>query len=277
MWITTLNPVLMRISALYGSLRIGKISGAGLLFLVLIFSGTVSLQAGTINELLSEGDSAYKDGNYQKAIELYSRVISSGYEGGELFFNLANSYYKNDNIAESILYYERAVRLIPHNKDVRYNLELARSRTVDRIEAPPRLFVWDWLDSIRDLFSPKALAMLVWLFALLMTATFAVKFVISNSTARKTLISLASVFAFLFLFSMSVLLLRISADHGDPEAIVMAEMVILYSAPDQSSVEVFSLHSGIKVTVIKELDNWYEVKLADSRQGWIPARVCAKI
>ena len=81
----------------------------------------------------------------------------------------------------------------------------------------------------------------------------------------------------LFVLALAFVALRIAADHGAPAAIVMAEEVSLHSAPDPTSLEVLSLHAGTKVTVVKELNNWREVRLADGRQGWMPAESCTTI
>ena len=54
-----------------------------------------------------EADSAYLNGNYSTAIELYENLLQKG-ESDELYYNLGNAYYKSDELAKAILNYERA-------------------------------------------------------------------------------------------------------------------------------------------------------------------------
>jgi SH3-like domain-containing protein len=64
--------------------------------------------------------------------------------------------------------------------------------------------------------------------------------------------------------------LRIAADHGPEQAVILADKVSLHSAPDETSQELLALHVGTTVTVVKRLEGWYEVRLTDGRQGWMP-------
>ena len=43
-------------------------------------------------------------------------------------------------MARAILNYERALRLDPSNKDIRFNLDLARSKTIDRVSERVEIF-----------------------------------------------------------------------------------------------------------------------------------------
>jgi SH3-like domain-containing protein len=39
----------------------------------------------------------------------------------------------------------------------------------------------------------------------------------------------------------------------------------------------FVIHEGTKVMVIREVDDWYEIKLADGKQGWMETEDFEKI
>ena len=53
-------------------------------------------------------------------------ILRTG-ESADIYYNLGNSYYKIGDIAKAILNYERALILKPANKDIRSNLEIAKS------------------------------------------------------------------------------------------------------------------------------------------------------
>jgi Tetratricopeptide repeat/Bacterial SH3 domain len=238
---------------------------------------SVQVYAGPLDDLAVEGDSAYKNGNYEEAIQVYNRILAAGYESGSLYYNLGNAYYKSGRLAESILYYKRAIRLMPQDKDVHYNLELAKSKTVDRIEAKPRLAVWNLLDSMRDFSSPRTTAIVALILASFAAIMFSIAMLIRNSLIKRIGRITSLVSAILFVAVLALVLLRVADDNGDPAGIVMVEKVTVHSAPDPTTMEVFSLHSGTHVTILKELDSWSEIRLDDGRQGWVISRSCEKI
>ena len=72
--------------------------------------------------LFEQGNALYNDGNYTEAIEKYQAILKQGKHSAELYFNLGNSYYKLNNIAPSIYYYEKALQLAPDDKDILNNI-----------------------------------------------------------------------------------------------------------------------------------------------------------
>ena len=96
------------------------------------------------------GDSAYSAGDYATAIDVYERLLADG-ESAVLYYNLGNAYYKEDEMAHAILNYERALRLAPSDKDIRFNLELARSKTIDRTSERIEIFFVRWFRSFASL------------------------------------------------------------------------------------------------------------------------------
>lgn len=244
--------------------------------ILLLFAGLVqnALADGSIDELARKGDTAYRDGDYLAAIDAYSRVLSAGYTSGPLLYNLGNAHFKAGHLGTSILYYERALRVMPHNRDVRYNLELAQSRTIDRIDPPPRLPIWNLLDGVRDFVAPKVTAIAAWIIALLAAISFTIQMLVRGAIMHKALRITSISFTVLFVITLSFVGLRIAANHGDPGAIVLAGEVDVHSAPDPTSLKTLTLHEGTKVIVVKELGEWSEVRLADGRQGWLPSTAC---
>ena len=88
-----------------------------------------------LTTLFDEGNSFYNNGNYEQAIEKYSSIIKSGYESSELYYNLGNSYYKLNDIANSIFYFEKSLLLDPNNLESKNNLSFANNMTIDSIRS----------------------------------------------------------------------------------------------------------------------------------------------
>lgn len=111
------------------------------------------------NVTKAEGDSAYIRNDYASAIQIYENLLKKG-EAAEVYYNLGNSYYKADDIARAILNYERALLLEPGNADIRANLEIARSKTIDKVIPVPEVFFVSWTKSLINCLSVDAWAKL---------------------------------------------------------------------------------------------------------------------
>ena len=105
-----------------------------------------------LTTLFDEGNSFYNNGNYEQAIEKYSSIIKSGYESSELYYNLGNSYYKLNDIANSIFYFEKSLLLDPNNLESKNNLSFANNMTIDRIETVPVNQIAKFISNLSTLF-----------------------------------------------------------------------------------------------------------------------------
>ena len=123
------------------------------------------------NVTKAEGDSAYIRNDYASAIQIYENLLKKG-EAAEVYYNLGNSYYKADDIAKAILNYERALLLEPGNADIRANLEIARSKTIDKVIPVPEVFFVSWTKSLINCLSVDAWAKLGIVFFVLLLVSF---------------------------------------------------------------------------------------------------------
>ena len=111
--------------------------------------GQVSAQ----ESLIAQANQSYAESNFETAVQLYDSVLTLGYESAGLYFNLGNAYFKLKDIPSAILYYEKAKKLDPNDEDIRFNLELANSRIIDKMEPLPEFFLRSWLRAVRDMLS----------------------------------------------------------------------------------------------------------------------------
>lgn len=107
----------------------------------------------TTDELWDMANTAYINGNFHSAAEVYEEILSRGVSSVKLYYNLANAYFKEDRIGKAILYYKRALRLAPGNDDIRHNLSVAEARTKDNIEDIPEFFFVTWMREARHTMS----------------------------------------------------------------------------------------------------------------------------
>ncbi len=229
------------------------------------------------DSLFTRANEHYINGEYEQAIEAYEKLADAGYAAPELFFNLGNAYYKSHKLAPAILNYERAHLLDPKNGDILYNLELARSLRVDRVETIPEVFFIRWFQGLTMLLSSNTWAMMA--LALFFTALLLLfVYIFSTRIAlRKTSFWVSIAFFILSVSAYTLSWAREKAITGNPEAIVMAPSLTAKSTPDESGNELFVVHEGLKVSVEDELDGWFEIKIPDGNKGWVRKEKIEKI
>ena len=192
-------------------------------------------------------------------------------EGYEIYYNLGNCYYKTDDIARAILNYERALLLSPGDNDVRYNLEMAKSKTIDKVTPKSEVFIVTWINSIRNIMSESAWSVFaISCFILFLLGTSAYIFG-KKVVLKKIGFSLAVIF---LLFTVAGnMFANAQKDRlvNRTGAIVMQPSVTVKSTPNESGTDLFVLHEGTKVYINDNtMKGWKEVSLEDGNRGWVP-------
>ena len=219
----------------------------------------------------AEGDSAYVKNDYASAIQIYEALLKEG-EAAEVYYNLGNSYYKTGDIAKAILNYERALLLQPGNGDIRANLEVARAKTVDKVEPIPEIFFVSWTKSLINSMSVDAWAVCgVVCFILLIASLYF--FIFSKQVVLKKASFICGI-----VFLIAVILANVFASEqkdslqNRDSAIVMSPSVTVRSTPSESGTSLFILHEGHKVTIKDaSMKGWKEIRIEDGKVGWVPS------
>jgi len=220
-------------------------------------------------EIWAEANNNYSQANYQSALDGFLKIEQSGYVSSALFYNTGNTYFKLKQIGKSILYYERALKLNPSDKDVITNLDLAREFTLDKIEEIPDFILKTWVDEINyslssDLWAYISLLLMAGIAVLILLFRFG-----PTSKARKTSFFGAMAAFLLCVFSVYAAWSQKHSYNLKNTAIIMKPVSTIKSSPDNSGNTLFILHEGTKVGLIEEIGQWKRVELADGRQGWV--------
>lgn len=261
------------ISEIDSNMKKGKKTPAGLaaIAILLCCSGSLFAQTGA-EGAWERGVEAYSASDYLTAIENWKSLSDAGYESAQLYYNLGNACFKNDDLAHSILYYERALKLNPSYGDAKYNLEYARSMVQDRIEAVPEFFLKTWTRSFSYLLPSNAWTALFLVFLATALAMGLMYLLSRRKGARKTGFILGIVFLLLSAGALSFAAGQKSDYLKQENAIVMRPVSTVRSSPDSySSKDLFVLHEGTKVKVLDRVGDWVNIELSDGRQGWARA------
>jgi tetratricopeptide (TPR) repeat protein len=243
----------------------------------IICAAILSISLMGQQELISSGDSAYKQELYTEAITQYETVLDKGYESAELYYNLGNAYFNINNLPAAILNYERAKVLAPGDADIEFNLKIANSMITDKIEAVPEIFyvrLWKSLRNSINLHSWTITSISVFALLLLCAGIF---FLSRNIFLRKMAFWSGAVFVFLSLAVFSMTYTKYDMQSKHMEAIVFDPTITVKSSPNQLGKDLFVIHEGTKVYIIEEINDWCNIGIANGSDGWLPASSIKRI
>lgn len=243
-----------------------KAKAFGFSFVLMILM-LMPLSANAITK--QNADDEYAKGNYQQAIKDYQEILKTGVSS-EIYYNLGNAYYRTDNITQALLAYERALQLSPGDNDIRFNLQYARSKTIDKITPETEMFFVTWYHSLVnftsvDRWANTAIVSIIMALLLILVFLFA-----PQMWARKSGFYGSAAFLLLFAFANLFAFQQKHELETKQGAIVIAPTVNVKKTPAASGTDVFVIHEGTRVDITdRGMKQWRGIKLADGREGWL--------
>jgi tetratricopeptide (TPR) repeat protein len=244
-----------------------KIFSTMVILLSLISVSHAKISEEEIPSLFRQTNSLYAQGKYTEAIEGYKAILQAGWESGPLYYNLANTYFKLNNLGRAILNYRKAWNLSPGDPEISKNLEYAREGLRDDIAALP-LPVWARSKRAVILQFPLGIWIgisaalyfltIAWLIAALLIRPFRKKssLIIKWLGGCLVISIVISVMAYSF--------------YRTPGAIILQPTVSVRYGPTEADAAAFKLHEGTEVRVVREKDGWLQIALPDGKSGWLP-------
>ena len=237
--------------------------------LIFILPILLCLQTFAKESLFKKANEEYKNQRYPTAISLYDSIISNNLESSELYYNLGNCYYKMQDWANAIWYYEKSL-ILKKNKTTLQNLELAKLNIQDKIEPLPKLFYKKWWQSSLNSFPIKT-----WqIFTLLSIWMGLILKIVNRFTNYKKTTTASYFFNSLALILIWITYSSHQEKYNKNEAIIFSSSVSVNSTPTEEIKNLFTLHAGTKIEIIGEEDDWINIKLTDGQDGWIKRSVC---
>lgn len=240
---------------------------------IIIFIYSISLLCPALaNDSInvkSKADSAYMNEKFHDAIKLYDRIEHKE-TSPEVCYNLGCCYYRLDNMAKSILWFERALLLSPGDKDVRSNLELARTKTIDKIIPQHEFILFSAFRSVVNMMSLQAWTYTSILLFVLFLVAVGVFFFSNTILMRKSAFFLSFVMLLMSVVGNVCANQQKNFALNRNKGIVMSPAVTVKSTPSESGNDLFVIHEGTRVEITdNSLKEWCEVKIADGKIGWI--------
>ncbi len=232
---------------------------------ILLLTNLISAQ-----NTFEQANNKYIAGEYEEALITYESILNSGSNlSKELLFNMGNTYFKLGQVDKAILHYEKAKKYFETDNDIEANLEICRTKIIDKIPDQNSSPIKLAFKKTANLLSEKSWGILS-ILLLLITATTFILFRLSSKIAVKK-ISFYSSIVFLIIFSVSIALgkLKINNITNQKSGIIITSSVNVKSEPTNATTNLFVIHSGLKVEILREVKDWVNIKLSNDKQGWI--------
>ena len=231
------------------------------------------IQAATPSEMKTEADSAYARADYETAVKLYAELAEQN-PTTDVYYNLGCAYYRMDDIAHSILWFERALKLSPSDKEVIFNLEMARTKTIDKIIPQHEFILFTYFRIMTNWFSLRTWTILALFSFVLMLASLLLFWASGSVVMRKLTFSSAIVLLLISILSNVCAMQQRDFKQTHTSGIITTPAVTVKSTPADNGNDLFVLHEGSKVEILDDsLKEWCEVSIADGKVGWIPKKV----
>ncbi|NLA25180.1 MAG: tetratricopeptide repeat protein [Bacteroidales bacterium] len=231
---------------------------------VFLFSASVFAHVQT---MLDTAKNYYTQGDFYEAQLIYQQLVDEDYNSYELFYNLGNCYFRGEQFAQAIYYYEKALQLKPNDENTQVNLRIANSRIPDKLNVLEPVFYAKWYNSVLKNFSANAWA--IW-FLILVVLAFVCGIIYLFSSARsiKKLGFISAIVLLVFAFiSIHFSVKQRNNTKFSNHAIVFEDLMVK-SSPGEDGNNLFEIHKGLKVSVGDTLSNWSEIRLPDGKTGW---------
>lgn len=205
----------------------------------------------------------YANGKYSEAVKEYQKIAQAG-PAAETFYNLGNAYFKDKQIGNAILNYERAKRLNPRDSDIRLNLNYANQLIEYKIEDKR-----NWL--FRQMAAGVDYLRFEECWLLFLGSYFIFTLFLAFSFIRKQVVfgKLGTTLFILLVVCIFPLLFKLSEHRMKDEAIVTVKQAEARYGPSTLDQIAFRLPEGLKVSVEDSKQDWNRIRLKDSRSAWV--------
>ena len=238
-----------------------------MLLFVMLF---ISVGLGQDNhQTFENGNTAYNAGQFEKALLLYKKILESGEHSAALYFNMGNCYYRLNNVAESIFFFEKAKQLKPFDEDISINSAFAQNMAIDAVELLPISQVTKFKEGLVELFNQEGWALVLTLLSWLLVIFWGL-YLKNKTPLFKRVFFVSTILTALFLASsVSISVIKSADEAATTYGILFNEKIEVWAEPNTRAEGLFILHEGTKVQLLDALQEWQKIRIANGSEGWI--------
>tara|TARA_Y200000002_G_C22686665_1_gene666261 strand:- start:1535 stop:2290 length:756 start_codon:yes stop_codon:yes gene_type:complete len=216
----------------------------------------------------------YNEGAYLEAIRGYEAILEKELHSAELYYNLANCYYKINKVGPCIYYYEKALGLEPKDQDILNNFAFAQKMTVDKIDDIPDVGFLNFVNNSAKTFSLDNWAFICVCFMLLFVSFFIGYYLNKGVKKKRLFFVLSALVLIVMLGSYALMIQKNKLLKSEKFGVLFSPEVLVRSEPNLKSELVIKLHEGTKIQLLETYQKtWTKIKLRDGKTGWVSNEV----
>ena len=232
-----------------------------------------SLRAQELNkDIINQFEASNKDlvnNNFERALTGYQAIEKEGIVSQGLYTNIGTTYFKLNHLGKSLLYFEKGILIAPLDTELNFNKNKVLDK-LDKTVSSNNLTI----DNKRTVFLNIANILSITLIVLMVFSCLLYFIYFKFQLPTNKLLN--STF-FKFVFTVSFILILISlvivkTYQSKTYGVNTANLTNLNLGPSPYSKVIDSLSEGYKAEVIKKYDNWFEIKDAQGRIGWVNSK-----
>ena len=235
---------------------------------ILLFLTAFTIK-GFGNELLQKAEKAYDSKKYKDAITNYEELVKDGFKSYQLYYNLGNAYFKNNQLGKAIYYYELARKINPNDEDVRINLGITSAKTIDKIDAKENFFISAVKSNLLSSFSTSSWAWFSIGSFIIACILFFVFVSSGNIPIKRISFLFCCILLIGFVLTYSLGYSALKSKSENKFAIITAKEIKILNEPTPTASSKFSLHEGTKIRVVENNGDWLLIKLDNGNEGWV--------
>jgi len=237
-----------------------------ILIIFVFFSSNVFSK--NFDQIFSEANEYYNNSRYLESIQLYENILSEGWESDNLYFNLGNSYFRQNQIGQSIWAYNKALKMDPRNEDLIKNLSIVEARIKDRVILPDEFYLVKLYGKFKSRYILREWLLIGSVIVLLTVVSFLLsEFNVMNKLKAFRVIKILML---LTIIVHIVILDKFFDDSNHKIGIIIDNEVKAYSGPFYGDNSIlFNINQGTEVMIKQYQKNWTEITLLDGKRAWV--------
>ena len=247
------------------------------LAIILFLSLVANLMVAATETTLDDAFSAYQNQDYQQALKLFLQIENEGFIDADLYYNIGNSYYRNGELGQAILYMKKSLKIDASHEKAKRGLEFLLNQTRNKQSLQADNLLLKFFNDFRDSISLNWLAIISLILLGLIILT--IHIIIHRYANRERAVPYLFITVLIAILILVLTLSKIKYDqrYQVKEAVLLSETAIGYSGPSPDFTRVFTIHEGLILEIEQEQDNWSLVKLPNGIGGWITSDSLEKV
>lgn len=230
--------------------------------------------AETDVELYNDGNKAYRDGDYEKSLELYNQIKTVN---PDVLYNKAVAAYKTGRLGKALVNLYRAERLNPGDSDIRANIDFLNNIKIDKERIKKPGVIEKGMDGLLSIYQLRKTS--IWfLLCYLIFSGMAIHQLVSIKERRiNNRLYLIATGGVVTLLLGLVVAVQVVSFEKDDQAVTIAKEAAAFAAPADTSSKVFTFHEGTKVTIWRTEGDYAFIFVSSGLSGWVKRSALERI